>query len=148
MYEHYERICNYKNKFNSASFGATVAKFDNTNGIDESIKAQALAEEEAAMNQYKVQKMSPGFGDAVNNPFLSSPPKSDAPIVNFFDNNAAAAPAPAAKPMDDLLQLGNPFADMFSGSANEPPANAFVSDNNFSTVFGNSNPTGKFLVVI
>uniref|UniRef100_T1H1A5 Uncharacterized protein n=1 Tax=Megaselia scalaris TaxID=36166 RepID=T1H1A5_MEGSC len=30
----------------------------------------------------------------------------------------------------------------FSGSANEPPANAFVSDNNFSTVFGNSNPTG------
>ncbi|KAL5273117.1 PICALM family protein [Megaselia abdita] len=126
----------------SASFGATVAKFDNTNGIDESIKAQALAEEEAAMNQYKVQqKLSPGFDNsAVNNPFLSSPPKAEAPIVNFFDNNVAAATA--AKPMDDLLQLGNPFADMFSNSASEQPANAFVSDNNFSTVFGNTNPTG------
>ena len=41
----------------SSSFGTAVAstKFDaGTNGIDESIKAQALAEEEAAMNQYKV----------------------------------------------------------------------------------------------
>lgn len=95
------------------------------------------------MNQYKVQKLSPQFDNsAVNNPFLSSPPKSEAPIVNFFDNNVAAATA--AKPMDDLLQLGNPFADMFSNSANEPPANAFVSDNNFSTVFGNTNPTGMY----
>lgn len=41
----------------SSSFGtaASSAKFDShTNGIDESLKAQALAEEEAAMNQYKV----------------------------------------------------------------------------------------------
>lgn len=42
----------------SSSFGTAAAstKFDNpTNGsIDEGLKAQALAEEEAAMNQYKV----------------------------------------------------------------------------------------------
>lgn len=41
----------------STSFGtaAASARFDaHPNGIDESIKAQALAEEEAAMNQYKV----------------------------------------------------------------------------------------------
>lgn len=42
----------------SSSFGTAAAstKFDNpTNGnIDENLKAQALAEEEAAMNQYKV----------------------------------------------------------------------------------------------
>lgn len=41
----------------SSSFGTAAAstRFDShTNGIDETIKAQALAEEEAAMNQYKV----------------------------------------------------------------------------------------------
>lgn len=100
------------------------------------------------MNQYKVQqKLSPQFDNpAVNNPFLSSPPKNEAPIVNFFDNNVAAATA--AKPMDDLLQLGNPFADMFSSNANDPPANSFVSDNNFSSVFGNTNPTGLLCLLI
>lgn len=40
----------------STSFGTAAAssKFDTTNGIDEQLKAQALADEEAAMNQYKV----------------------------------------------------------------------------------------------
>jgi hypothetical protein len=41
----------------SSSFGtaAASAKFEShSNGIDESMKAQALAEEEAAMSQYKV----------------------------------------------------------------------------------------------
>lgn len=41
----------------SSSFGtaAASARFDtHTNGIDDEITAQALAEEEAAMNQYKV----------------------------------------------------------------------------------------------
>lgn len=37
----------------SSTFGAP-SRHDNGNGIDESLKAQALAEEEAAMNQYKV----------------------------------------------------------------------------------------------
>lgn len=41
----------------SSSFGTAAAstRFDtHTNGIDDEIKAQALAEEEAAMNKYKV----------------------------------------------------------------------------------------------
>jgi phosphatidylinositol-binding clathrin assembly protein len=41
----------------SSSFGTAAAstRFDNhSNGIDESLKAKVLAEEEAAMNQYKV----------------------------------------------------------------------------------------------
>lgn len=43
----------------SSSFGTAAAstRFDNhANGIDESLKAQALAEEEAAMNQYRVSE--------------------------------------------------------------------------------------------
>lgn len=43
----------------SSSFGTAAAstRFDNhANGIDESLKAQALAEEEAAMNQYRVKR--------------------------------------------------------------------------------------------
>ncbi|XP_054088860.1 phosphatidylinositol-binding clathrin assembly protein LAP isoform X15 [Zeugodacus cucurbitae] len=177
----------------SSSFGTAAAssKFDTTNGIDEQLKAQVLAEEEAAMNQYKQSKVSSptagGAGAALTNPFLSSPPASSAgaPIVDLF----GAAPATAAgttgaagagsaaggtKASDDLLQLGNPFADMFdapvggvgagSGVAattggaqnanniwmhnngfNGAPsaaANAFVSDSNFSSVFGNTEPSG------
>lgn len=40
----------------STAFGNVVAngKFDTANGIDESLKLQILAEEEAAMNQFKV----------------------------------------------------------------------------------------------
>lgn len=43
----------------SSSFGTAAAssKFDTTNGIDEQLKAQVLAEEEAAMNQYKVSDL-------------------------------------------------------------------------------------------
>ncbi|XP_055922880.1 phosphatidylinositol-binding clathrin assembly protein LAP isoform X23 [Eupeodes corollae] len=150
----------------SSSFGTAAAssKFDNTNGIDDNIKAQALAEEEAAMNQYKSKVSSPsGSGgaaaSALTNPFLSSPPASqgNAPIVDLFGVSAAPA-ASTTKASDDLLQLGNPFADMFDSSAAPAPvggpgfngsatgqgsaANAFVSDSNFSSVFGNTEPTG------
>lgn len=38
----------------SSAFGASGRSDQYGNGIDESIKQQALAEEEAAMNQYKV----------------------------------------------------------------------------------------------
>ncbi|XP_014098524.1 phosphatidylinositol-binding clathrin assembly protein LAP isoform X18 [Bactrocera oleae] len=161
----------------SSSFGTAAAssKFDTTNGIDEQLKAQVLAEEEAAMNQYKQSKVSSptagGAGAALTNPFLSSPPASSAgaPIVDLF----GAAPATAAgstgaagagstaggtKASDDLLQLGNPFADMFDApvggvgtgggvaaatgfnGAPSAAANAFVSDSNFSSVFGNTEP--------
>ncbi|XP_068152193.1 phosphatidylinositol-binding clathrin assembly protein LAP isoform X4 [Drosophila tropicalis] len=174
----------------SSAFGTAAAssKFDATNGIDEQLKAQVLAEEEAAMNQYKSKVSSPtssgagGSSAALTNPFLSSPPASQAgqPIVDLFGAasgqpaaaNAAASQGSgtATKASDDLLQLGNPFADMFEGNAaagggvagsgaalnannlwmhnngfNGSAAaatNAFVSDSNFTSVFGNTEPAG------
>ncbi|XP_021708313.1 phosphatidylinositol-binding clathrin assembly protein LAP isoform X7 [Aedes aegypti] len=166
----------------SSSFGTAAAstKFDNpTNGsIDESLKAQVLAEEEAAMNQYKSKVSSPtasGGATAMTNPFLSSPPATQGNIVDLF-GGTDAQPANASKASDDLLQLGNPFADMFGGPqpaavapaatttannmwmsngfngtaggpavATTAPAsagNTFVSDSNFSSVFGNTEPIG------
>ncbi|KRK05447.1 uncharacterized protein Dyak_GE29164, isoform B [Drosophila yakuba] len=113
----------------SSAFGTAAAssKFDTTNGIDEQLKAQVLAEEEAAMNQYKSKVSSPtssgatGANAALTNPFLSSPPAAQAgqPIVDLFGAASAqpAAAAAATKASDDLLQLGNPFADMFEGGA-------------------------------
>lgn len=167
----------------SSSFGTAAAstKFDNpTNGsIDESLKAQVLAEEEAAMNQYKSKVSSPtasGGTTAMTNPFLSSPPATQGNIVDLF-GGSDAQPANASKASDDLLQLGNPFADMFGGpqpAAVAPAAtttannmwmsngfngtaggpavattapvstgNTFVSDSNFSSVFGNTEPVGS-----
>ncbi|KAM7359895.1 phosphatidylinositol-binding clathrin assembly protein lap isoform 15-T17 [Cochliomyia hominivorax] len=172
----------------SSSFGTAAAssKFDATNGIDEQLKAQALAEEEAAMNQYKQHKVSsPTSGGAaanaaLTNPFLSSPPAASAgqPIVDLFGaasaqpSTGSTAAAGTTKASDDLLQLGNPFADMFdaplaagaggvaTGAQNSnniwmnnngfngaavpsAAANAFVSDSNFSSVFGNTEPAGQ-----
>ncbi|XP_062122717.1 phosphatidylinositol-binding clathrin assembly protein LAP isoform X16 [Drosophila sulfurigaster albostrigata] len=166
----------------SSAFGTAAAssKFDTTNGIDEQLKAQVLAEEEAAMNQYKSKVSSPtssgaaGASAALTNPFLSSPPAAQAgqPIVDLFgaasaQPAAAAASAPqasATKASDDLLQLGNPFADMFEASggnsggnaaatagatgfngasvSSAAATNAFVSDSNFTSVFGNTEPAG------
>ncbi|XP_070509926.1 phosphatidylinositol-binding clathrin assembly protein LAP isoform X6 [Chironomus tepperi] len=156
----------------SSSFGtaAASAKFDqHTNGIDEGMKAQALAEEEAAMNQYKSKVGSP----TATNPFLASPPASSGNIVDLFGpaDGAVAQPAQPSNALDDLLQLGNPFADMFGAPAppqqQQPVPNqwmsngfnglatqtapssqtqnhstAFVSESNFSSVFGNSEPVG------
>ncbi|KAM8704405.1 hypothetical protein ACLKA7_008935 [Drosophila subpalustris] len=169
----------------SSAFGTAAAssKFDTTNGIDEQLKAQVLAEEEAAMNQYKSKVSSPtssgaaGASAALTNPFLSSPPASQAgqPIVDLF-GAASAQPAAAAasasqsalatKASDDLLQLGNPFADMFEASggnsggnvaaaagattgfngasvSSAAATNAFVSDSNFTSVFGNTEPAAS-----
>ncbi|XP_023176749.2 phosphatidylinositol-binding clathrin assembly protein LAP isoform X4 [Drosophila hydei] len=180
----------------SSAFGTAAAssKFDTSNGIDEQLKAQVLAEEEAAMNQYKSKVSSPtssgagGASAALTNPFLSSPPASQAgqPIVDLFGAASAqpaataaasgASQALATKASDDLLQLGNPFADMFEASGNSVAAastgatgaalnannlwmhnngfngstvssaaatNAFVSDSNFTSVFGNTEPTAS-----
>ncbi|XP_043656269.1 phosphatidylinositol-binding clathrin assembly protein LAP isoform X4 [Drosophila teissieri] len=167
----------------SSAFGTAAAssKFDTTNGIDEQLKAQVLAEEEAAMNQYKSKVSSPtssgatGASAALTNPFLSSPPAAQAgqPIVDLFGAASAqpAAAAAATKASDDLLQLGNPFADMFDGGAaavgatgaalnannlwmhnngfngasvsSAAATNAFVSDSNFSSVFGNTEPAAS-----
>ncbi|XP_016985718.1 phosphatidylinositol-binding clathrin assembly protein LAP isoform X3 [Drosophila rhopaloa] len=157
----------------SSAFGTAAAssKFDTTNGIDEQLKAQVLAEEEAAMNQYKSKVSSPtssgaGASAALTNPFLSSPPAAQAgqPIVDLFGAASAqpAAAAAATKASDDLLQLGNPFADMFEASgggggtaasgatgfngasvSSAAATNTFVSDSNFSSVFGNTEPAAS-----
>lgn len=63
---------------------------------------------------------SPGASGAIpsTNPFLAAaaPAASSAPIVDLFDapvHETRAAPNSSTKASDDLLQLGNPFADMF-----------------------------------
>ncbi|KAJ8925125.1 hypothetical protein NQ315_001307 [Exocentrus adspersus] len=173
----------------SNAFGNVVAngRFDTPpNGIDENLKLQILAEEEAAMNQFKA-KVSP---PQVNNPFLSNSSSSgtvssqaaSTPVpVDLFSIDADKVPPKAS---DDLLQLSNPFADAFAqrqqpASPFLPPAQqqpavwmsnangyggvspvtnnpvisngAFVSENSFASVFGNSDvkaadETNPFLV--
>lgn len=102
----------------SNAFGNVVAngRFDTPpNGIDENLKLQILAEEEAAMNQFKA-KVSPS---TANNPFLSNSSSSttvssqatSTPAVDLF---AIEADQPQLKASDDLLQLSNPFSDAFS----------------------------------
>ncbi|XP_074114916.1 phosphatidylinositol-binding clathrin assembly protein lap isoform X9 [Cotesia typhae] len=127
--------------------------------IDEALRQQALAEEEAVLNQYKAKIQSPS-GAPSTNPFLSSPTNSgNEAIVDLF-NSALTTNSQVQKASDDLLQLaGNPFADMFASSEAVPvvssnispnkwiingfmvpvlPAsNKFVTDNNFSTAFEN-----------
>ncbi|XP_070522450.1 phosphatidylinositol-binding clathrin assembly protein isoform X7 [Cardiocondyla obscurior] len=104
----------------STAFGtaASNARLEQTgNGhIDEALRQQALAEEEAAMNQYKAKVQSPS--STSTNPFLSSPTNNaNQPIVDLFgastDNQQSSQ-----KASDDLLQLaGNPFANMFGAQS-------------------------------
>ncbi|XP_031782776.1 phosphatidylinositol-binding clathrin assembly protein LAP isoform X38 [Nasonia vitripennis] len=135
----------------STAFGTAASnqRLEQTgNGhIDEALRQQALAEEEAVMNQYKQAKVQSPTGGPSTNPFLSSPTNNASqPIVDLF----GGAPATdGQKASDDLLQLaGNPFADMFGAPA-QPAApvqpapvqnNMWMTngnDNNFSSVFGN-----------
>ncbi|XP_050354733.1 phosphatidylinositol-binding clathrin assembly protein LAP isoform X10 [Nymphalis io] len=118
--------------------------------IDDSLRRQALADEEAAMTQYKNKVQSPT--NAAGNPFLPGA----APPVDLF----GPAPPDAGRPSDDLLALGNPFADMFgapqpaapapawqsNGFAAFPPAtqnSTFVSEANFTNVFSNTDTAGQ-----
>ncbi|XP_063919826.1 phosphatidylinositol-binding clathrin assembly protein LAP-like [Zophobas morio] len=155
----------------SNAFGNVVAngRFDTpSNGIDESLKLQVLAEEEAAMNQFKSKV---GTNPASVNPFLSNSSSSSSKTTSIQSASEidlfAAEPIVAApvKASDDLLQLSNPFADAFNqpqpvnttpfmqpnniwmanGNAfsAQPPSpvvsnGAFVSENNFASVFGNA----------
>lgn len=182
----------------SSSFGNAAAstRLDNQpNGasplfIDDTLKQQALAEEEAAMNQYKVRLYQgeewTGEEDiseiteivnkvqsptnAANNPFLSSAPSNqNQSIVDLFGPSPADTSSTTSKASDDLLSLGNPFADnMFgaapatgapmwpqqqqqqqqpsNGFASFPPQqqnNSFVSEANFSNVFDNTDSAGQ-----
>uniref|UniRef100_A0A0P4VV64 Putative clathrin assembly protein n=1 Tax=Rhodnius neglectus TaxID=72488 RepID=A0A0P4VV64_9HEMI len=165
----------------STSFGTAAAH--NIDATDEALRQQALAEEEAAINHYKSKVQSPtNSGATATNPFLVGSPTQ--PIVDLFGTPITSAEPQlqqSAKASDDLLQLGNPFADMFGGPApvagvgvqaplgvqpplsaaplagtvpvvpgqvpsnnnmwisngfNNTPANTFVSDTAFSSVFG------------
>ncbi|KAI5718931.1 hypothetical protein M8J76_002521 [Diaphorina citri] len=148
------------------SFSTTSSAFSAVSGADleESLKKQALAEEEAILNQYKAKVSSPTSSMPSNaastNPFLASPTQ---PIVDLFGSAPASVePVQTSKPSDDLLQLGNPFVDDFTGAAapgSQPPVNnawtsngfnmnttsvqqdSFVSDKAFSSVFGDLDPS-------
>lgn len=74
--------------------------------------------------QTKLTSPTGGASAAANNPFLSSPTNA-ANIVDLFGPTAASAQPPNAKASDDLLQLGNPFADMFGAP---PPAQPLVGN--------------------
>ncbi|XP_050499523.1 phosphatidylinositol-binding clathrin assembly protein LAP-like [Diabrotica virgifera virgifera] len=117
----------------SNAFGNVVssAKFD-ANGIDEQMKLQILAEEEAAINQFKSKVSSPTT--TINNPFLNNTPSSasnsssssqfvSSPSFDLFADEQQTPPN--LKASDDLLQLSNPFSDAFSPS-NANAANAFA----------------------
>ncbi|KAK9693269.1 ANTH domain [Popillia japonica] len=118
--------------------------------IDESVKQAAVAEEEAVLNQYKASIGSPNSSST--NPFLSSPTKpapapSNQQILDLFGTEPVSANSAAAQPskaIDDLLQLGNPFADMFQGTQAPPAAtNGNLFDTNTTTAdfFNTSAPT-------
>ncbi|XP_046668247.1 phosphatidylinositol-binding clathrin assembly protein LAP isoform X7 [Homalodisca vitripennis] len=142
----------------STAFGSAAQQAE---GMEESLRQQALADEEAAMNIYKSKVQSPtSVAAPTTNPFLVSSPSAQ-PILDLFATPAPVTeqPVTSTKASDDLLQLGNPFADIFSGAPTQPapaavppgnmwmtngfnngalPAstNAFVSDTAFSSVFG------------
>ncbi|XP_056633248.1 phosphatidylinositol-binding clathrin assembly protein LAP-like isoform X1 [Diorhabda sublineata] len=165
----------------SNAFGNVAnSKFGSANGIDEQLKLQLLAEEEAAMNQFKT-KVSP---TAANNPFLNKSPTSSTSKTSSSSSQFTSTPTfdlfteePASvnsKASDDLLQLSNPFSDAFAQpipqnlNAFLPPqqnnlwltngngfavmnpgpsstlssTGSFVSENNFASVFGNTESKG------
>ncbi|XP_041983331.1 phosphatidylinositol-binding clathrin assembly protein LAP isoform X10 [Aricia agestis] len=130
----------------SSSFGNAAASARLDNGqlfIDDSLKQQALAEEEAAMNQYKVHlyqgeeitgdedvtAIAEKFNkvqsptNAANNPFLSTaaPTNQNQSIVDLFGPSPVETTNTTSKASDDLLSLGNPFADMFGGQQPQQP---------------------------
>ncbi|XP_046398878.1 phosphatidylinositol-binding clathrin assembly protein LAP isoform X11 [Ischnura elegans] len=143
---------------NQAANGSVVAG----GTIDDTLRKQVLAEEEAVLNQYKenaAKGQSPTSMQASTNPFLSSSPttgsplSSHQPIVDLFGSPTASAGSGMAQPSkasDDLLQLsGNPFADIFTASSQPQVASAapvaptaaapnmwISNDKNFSSVFG------------
>lgn len=117
----------------------------NAEQIDESLKRQALAEEEAAMNQYKKS----------TNPFLSSPtsatapsaasggiaPQTQQPILDLFGSDVDGSTSQTTqsaydsshKASDDLLQLAaNPFASP-TGAPPIPALPAQQQSNSWAT---------------
>lgn len=120
---------NQKNlKSGVSALSNTSNAFAASNQFEDPVK-MAVAEEEAAMNQYKASVNSPS--GASTNPFLSSPTKpattNNQPILDLFGDEGVSAPPPTNQPskaIDDLLQLGNPFSDMFTS---QPATTAFTT---------------------
>lgn len=119
---------------NQKNLKSGVSALSNTSNafgsaVDETFKQAAVAEEEAALNQFRANIGSPS--GISTNPFLSdeTAPKSEA-ILDLFGADSgtnvqptAAAPAQtSSNAIDDLLSLGNPFAD-FSAPASTAPTN-------------------------
>lgn len=131
----------------SNAFGSVAnSKFGSANGIDEQLKLQLLAEEEAAMNQFKT-KVSP---TTANNPFLSKSTSSTTNTVSsssqftstpsfdlFTEEPAAVNP----KASDDLLQLSNPFSDAFAQPISQN-VNAFLPPQQNNVWMANGNGFG------
>ncbi|XP_065161585.1 phosphatidylinositol-binding clathrin assembly protein LAP-like isoform X4 [Atheta coriaria] len=153
----------------SSSFGTVVAngRIDqHANGLDEHIKLKILAEEEAAMNQFKTKKQySPPTMSTANNPFFSSTatttlanmPAETQSSADFFADSATTTTT-QSRPSDDLLQLNNPFADAFAQPANAFAApqlpmiqqpnniNAWMANGNgYTTPASNTNGGGAFV---
>lgn len=137
---------NQKNlKSGVSALSNTSNAFAASNQFEDPVK-MAVAEEEAAMNQYKANVNSPT--GASTNPFLSSPTKTatagNQPILDLFgDDSLPSAPPPATKPskaIDDLLQLGNPFSDMFTSQ----PANTAFTTTATNAFAATDSTTGNF----
>ncbi|XP_037962534.2 phosphatidylinositol-binding clathrin assembly protein LAP isoform X6 [Plutella xylostella] len=137
----------------SSSFGQACAT--NMPGgtllIDDTLKQHALREEEAVINQYKVHllqgdgwtgeedisvilnKVQSPTNAAANNPFLAQPTQNqNQSIVDLFGPAPAAEQTNNSKASEDLLSLGNPFADMFGGATAPAPAWPAQSSNGFA----------------
>lgn len=139
--------------------------------VDDSFQQAAVAEEEAVLSQYRANVGSPSAANT--NPFLNEEPTiKTEPILDLFGGESMAPPsAPTSQTtnaLDDLLSLGNPFADFSAPAANAPPsngnlfgpaptsttasnmwANGFVSNTSFQppptqTTFASNNLSGLF----
>uniref|UniRef100_A0A1E1XPK1 Putative clathrin assembly protein n=1 Tax=Amblyomma sculptum TaxID=1581419 RepID=A0A1E1XPK1_AMBSC len=152
----------------SSAFGSAGGTGAELNGVrvDEAGVRRALEEEAAAMNQLKERHLKEA--EASTNPFLSASPEppaltsSSEPVLDLF----SAAPSAAS---DDLLCLGNPFAEpspapptvqspqqqqqqqqqlafaqfTTNGFMSQPvstPSGTFASDASFAAAFGSVPP--------
>lgn len=112
----------------SSAFGTAGGTGQEVNGlkVDEASVRKALEEEAAALDQLKERHLKEtgqaiDAGTASTNPFLSSPGDPAPPVAGNTILDLFATPATpqgaGSKASDDLLCLGNPFAEAGSGGA-------------------------------
>lgn len=150
-------LSNTSNAFGSAAAASAGRQPGGVNGEDEVLKKLAIEEEEAILEQLKVDRRLKELGSSLDgssglatNPFLSSPGAADA--NNLFGsppNTTPAAPALSGKAFEDLLCLANsnPFADTLAGKpSNAPPINNFWGEQNGSNLGFSSNAASTTFV--